>query len=169
MNKIILNLLFLAIACCLQAQEAQFSVSVSTDSLLMGNPLEVTFTLKNTDGKHFEAPVFEGFQIVGGPNQSSSFQMVNGDVSQEMSYSYYLQPVDIGTHYIPPASIETKDGFLETQPIEVIVYPNPDGIQQDFKKPRSNFHFFDFPRGHQTPAPPNPSTKPKKKRKIYRL
>ena len=169
MKKIITNLLFLLITYCLHAQDAQFSVSISTDSLLMDNPLEVTFTLKNTDGKRFEAPQFEGFQIVGGPNQSSSFQMVNGDVSQEISYSYYLQPVDIGTHYIPPASIETKDGFLETQPIEIMVYPNPDGIQQNIRKPRSDFHFFDFPRSQPAPNTPQKPTKSKKKRKIYRM
>lgn len=167
MKKLLISIVLIGVLAYTSiAQEGQFSVAVSTDSLLMGNALEVTFSLKNVKGEQFEAPTFEGFEIVGGPNQSSSFQMVNGDVTQEMSYTYYLQPLDEGTFFIPPASIKTETGYLETQPLEVVVYPNPDGIIQEPNKPRSDFHFFDFPRTKQVP----PATqKPKKKRKIYKL
>ncbi len=159
------------ILCCFStsifAQDAQFTVSVSTDSILLGNYIEVSFTLENAKGSNFDIPEFEGFDVVGGPNQSSSFQMVNGTISQEISYSFYLKPRDIGTYFIPPASIETKDGFLETLPIEVMVHPNPDGIQQT-PTPQQEFRSFGFPF-ENTPQPPTTPKKPKKKRKIYKM
>ncbi len=154
----------------MNAQDASFTASVSMDSVLLGNYIEVSFTLKNGKETQFDAPQFEGFQIVGGPNQSSSFQMVNGNVNQEVIYSYYLEPLEIGTYFIPPATVEMEDGFLETTPLEINVYPNPDGIKQSPQQPQNNFHFFDFPRTKpSTPNPPTTPQKPKKKRKIYKM
>ena len=134
------KLMLLFIICCLvtvaQSQDAQFKVEVSIDSLLMGNYTEVTFTLENAKGSRFQAPDFEGFQVVGGPSQSSSFSMINGAVSQSQSYTYYLEPLEIGNFYIQPANIETDNGILETEPVLVLVVPNPDGIEQQ-ATPRS--------------------------------
>lgn len=165
------------------AQESapKFTVEISTDSVLMGNYFEVKFTLENADGSNFEAPHFENFDIVGGPNHSSSYSFVNGEMSQSITFSYYLQPRDIGAYYILPASIETKEAVLETIPLEVWVAPNPEGIQQFPKERESRRNFFDDfwnqnPFGEQMPAPEKPKRKEpvkpeskKKKRKTVRI
>lgn len=164
MKKLILLSLFLGVAGWGLAQSASFKVQLSTDSLLLGNYTEVSFTLENANGRNFQAPSFEGFQIVGGPNQSSSFSMVNGAVSQSLSYTYYIEPLEIGNYYIEPASIETDEGILETQPIEVIVVPNPDGIQQRPERKSRSLDLFK----PLTPVEPTPK-KPRKKRRIYRI
>jgi len=154
--------------------EGPFSVEVSTDSVLLGNFIEVKFTLENAKGTNFEAPDFSTFKIVSGPNTSSSYSVVNGEASQSVSYSYYLEPLDIGNYFILPASILVKDRTLETEPLELIVAPNPDGIKQPINPHQSNpidYWFEDF--GNITiPAPRKDSiiVKPKKKkRKTYRL
>ncbi len=148
------------------AQDVSFSVEVSTDSLLMGNMIEVKFALKNAHGTAIQTPDFEGFQIVGGPNQSSSFSMINGTTTQEISYTYYLKPIEEGTFYILPASIEVEGEFLETTPIEIIVYPNPDGIIQEMPSKKKQ-DMFSWDRPFSTP--PKAKEKPKKKRKIYKM
>ena len=129
--------------------DANFTVSVSTDSVLLGNYMKVSFKLMNARGNDFMAPAFDGFRVVSGPNVSSSYSMVNGEVAQSVSYNYYLEPVDVGNYYILPASIETTEHILETEPVEILVVPNPDGIIQKIEPGADAFHFnlggFDFP------------------------
>lgn len=127
-----------------QEKAARFTVEVSTDSLLMGNLLKVTFTLENAKGDGFEAPYFTGFDLQSGPNYSSSVSIVNGRSTQRLSYTYYLMPKDVGNYYIEPASVLVDGQVLETMPVEVIVVPNPDGhIQQPSPEQRlgQSFHF----------------------------
>jgi len=174
-------------------EEPQFSVTVSNASVLLGNYIEVTFTLKNSSGSQFEAPKFEGFDIVGGPNQSSSFSMMNGVTTQSISYTYYIKPKEIGNLYVEPAFIDADGTTLETQPIEIVVLDNPDGIiekpqrrsqpQMDmFQFPSDDFFNFpdmdeffkipgieQIPRGNNQEEKKEKSKKPKKKRKVYKI
>ncbi len=165
-----------------QEKSVKFTVEISPDKVLAGNYFEVKFTLENADGKNFEAPDFsEHFNVQSGPNFSSSFSMVNGDVTQSMTVTYYLEPRDIGSYYILPASIEAEGKVLETAPLEVVVAPNPDGIRQQPPKQRDPVQFrwnepfdldFSFPElpSRQSPPPPQPEETPKKKkRKTVRI
>lgn len=124
--------------------EPQFSIEVSNTEILLGNYIEVTFTLKNAKGQKFEAPNFKDFDIVGGPNQSSSFSMMNGETTQSISYTYYLQPKTAGNFYLEPAFIEADGMTMETQPIEIMVLENPDGIiQKPQRKTPNHLDIFD--------------------------
>ena len=126
--------------------EPQFSIEVSNTEVLLGNYIQVTFTLKNAKGQKFEAPNFKNFDIVGGPNQSSSFSMMNGKTTQSISYTYFLQPKTIGNFYLEPAFIEANGKTMETQPIEILVLENPDGIIQKPKQQSPNhFDIFEMP------------------------
>ncbi|MEM6965463.1 MAG: BatD family protein, partial [Bacteroidota bacterium] len=129
-----------------QENEPSFSVEVNKTSVLLGNYIQVTFTLKNAGGNQFEAPAFEGFDIVGGPNQSSSFSMMNGVTTQSTSYTYYLKPRDVGNLFVEPAFITVDGQTLETQPIEIIVLENPDGIiEQPQRRSPNRMDMFQFP------------------------
>ena len=136
-----------------QDKPVNFTVTVSTDSILMDNFFEVKFTVENADGKNFEAPDFsENFNIVSGPNFSSSVSMLNGNVTQSMIITYYLQPKDIGAYYILPASVQADGQMLETAPLEVFVHPNPDGIQQSPQMGNEGFRMeFGDPFGEGSP------------------
>lgn len=179
--------------------EPSFSVEVNKTEVLLGNYIEVSFTLKNANGNQFEAPRFEGFDIVGGPNQSSSFSMMNGVTTQSVSYTYYLKPKEVGNYFVPPAFIEADGKTLETQPIEIFVLENPEGIIEKPKRRNSsrmdmfqfpsddffNDDFFQFPDPNELfnmprrkiPQPKKEGEngeekkqkKPKKKRKTYRI
>ena len=43
--------------------EPQFSIEVSNTEVLLGNYIEVKFTLKNAKGQRFEAPNFKDFDM----------------------------------------------------------------------------------------------------------
>lgn len=124
------------------AQEGpRFTVEVSSDSVLMENYFTVSFTLENAEGMNFLPPAFDDFEVVSGPNTSSSMSFINGAMSQKITYTFYLRPREIGNYYIQPASIESNEGLLETLPREVIVLPNPDGIIQQPKPRSESFNF----------------------------
>jgi hypothetical protein len=48
-------------------------------------------------------------------------QMINGVVTQESTYSYYLQTFEAGIYIIPEARLLTNEGLLESQAIEIEV------------------------------------------------
>jgi uncharacterized protein (DUF58 family) len=153
-----------------------FSVEVSNDSILMGNMVKVAFTLENAQGDNFQAPYFKEFDVVSGPNVSTSFSMINGQTSQTITYTYYLRPREIGNYFIEPASISTEEAVLETQPLEVIVVPNPDGLIQEpepqtdpFNNRMEPFSWPDFPSFDKAPSPSQPKKKEPKKRKTYKM
>ncbi len=173
MKKLFIASFMMLTISLISQEEAKFTVEISSDSVLLGNYIEVKFTIENTAVKNFEAPNFEGFSIVSGPNQSSSMRIINGQVSQSISYSYYLEPNDIGNYYIQPAFVDTGEEILESAPIEVLVADNPDGIIQQPRQNSPNDFFNDFFERNRSPffhfeKPAKPKKK-KKKRKVYRI
>lgn len=148
----ILLFTFLCLVHIAYSQERGFHTKVSTDTLLMGNYLEVTFTLENTTGK-IEPPAFESFDLVNGPAQSSSVSIINGNMTQHHSYTYVLQAKGEGIFLIEPAAAFVGEEMLKTEPIQIVVLPNPDGIIQSPKSGRSSQRGWDEAK---------PQTKPKK-------
>lgn len=112
--------LFLIIFKSLHTQESTFTASTSSDKVTMGEQFEVTFTL-NGSGKNFKAPAFDDFIVLSGPNQSQSIQIINGQLSQTVTYSYILQPRSEGKFTIPPASIEIGGKRIQSNSLTIEV------------------------------------------------
>ena len=100
--------------------QVQFVAQVSKNSLGINERLRIDFVM-NDDGDNFSAPAFEGFKIVGGPNQSTSYLWVNGRKSFEKTYSFYLSPTKKGAFVIKQASIEINGQVYKTNPIKITV------------------------------------------------
>lgn len=141
------------------AQSPKFTVSVSSDTVLLGNYFELKFTIENAPSKGFEAPDLHQFNVIGGPNTSSSMSIINGEVSQSASYTYYLEPTDIGVYTIKPAYLTTGETALETPPIDIIVMPNPNGIIQRPHAPGKRIEEYIAPKKTEEQE----STRPRKK------
>ena len=139
MNKL-LSIGFLILSIGLSAQT--FNIQISSDSILYGNYIEVRFTIENLEGD-FEAPDFSDFIVLSGPNITSSMQFFNGKMSSKKIYSYYLEPRDQGQFFIKPAYLVLPDNTLETIPVEINVYPNPEGkrIVPNMKNESFKFNF----------------------------
>lgn len=127
----ILTMSLLLAGSVVRAQDqVQFTLSVSSDSVLLGHYLQVSFTLENAQGQDFAGPEFEDFDLLSGPNMSTNVQITNGNMRQTIRYQYYIKPRTEGLYYIEPASIRVGERLLETAPLPIKVYPNPDGIEQ---------------------------------------
>lgn len=100
--------------------QVQFEAVVSKNSLGINERLRIDFTM-NEDGDNFSPPAFEGFRVVGGPNQAVSYSWINGKKSFNKSYSYFLMPLKKGAVVIKPASIEIEGKIYKTNPVKVTV------------------------------------------------
>ncbi len=111
------------------AQDPTLKVSCPRQ-VSVGQKFQVVFE-SNAEGKNFTAPSFEGFNVVGGPFQSSSssFQMVNGSMSHSVSvtYTYALSAYQEGTFHIGSASLTVKGDKITSQPFDITVGPDNGG------------------------------------------
>ena len=130
MNKLLSISVFVLAAFFVQAQDVKFTVEISSDTLLVGNYFELKYTIENASMNNFDPPKLQHLHIVGGPNTSTQMSFLNGEMSQSASYTYFIEPQDIGSYTIPPAFLTTDDVSLEAPPIDIIVLPNPEGIVQ---------------------------------------
>ena len=152
----------------LHAQE--LTTELSSREVLSGHYFTAEIILKDLDGE-VSPPDFGEFEIVGGPNQSRQVQIVNGDMSQTTTYTYYLRPRREGSVYFPPVTVESDGKFYETEPLEITVLPNPENRPQpsDRRESLDPFEgFFNTPNDMR-PRADKPARSQRRKRKIYRI
>lgn len=114
--------------------QVQFESSVSRNEVPLNDNVRVDFTM-NSEGDNFKAPSFEGFRVVGGPNQSVSYAWTNGKKSFSKTYSFYLAPTRKGTLTIGSASIQIEDQTYTTRPITVTIV---DAVKKEDPRTRLN-------------------------------
>ncbi|HCQ16183.1 MAG: hypothetical protein CMI36_07375 [Owenweeksia sp.] len=102
--------------------QAQVSFKANANRTTVGKNEQFTVEFKaNSKGNNFQAPSFEGFRVLGGPNTSVSSYMDNYGMRFNVSYSYVLQPREVGTYEIGPASMEIDGETYRTQPLTITV------------------------------------------------
>ena len=107
------------------AQKVSFEAICNAREVLVGNPFEVTFQLKNAKVKKIDPPNFNGLQAQG-PNIGQSFSYVNGRSSTNETYSYYLVANKPGTYKIGTAKVITNKGkTIKSKSLTVKVVDRP--------------------------------------------
>jgi hypothetical protein len=119
-KRLILNILTMLIITGITAEAQRFTASVSRNPVSTGERFQVTYSIEG-DASGFQAPSFKGFTFLSGPSQSQSMQIINGQVSRSMSYSFILQAGDPGKYTIPPASITVNGKKISSNSIDVTV------------------------------------------------
>ncbi|AWI27160.1 BatD family protein [Flavobacterium pallidum] len=100
--------------------QVQFEAKASKTTLGLNERLRVDFSM-NDDGDNFVPPAFEGFKVIAGPSQQVSQSWINGKMSFNKTYSYFLLPTQKGTLTIKQASIEIRRQVYKTTPIKINV------------------------------------------------
>jgi BatD DUF11 like domain len=101
-----------------------FNASVNNTTVGISDQFQVDFTYngKDINGlKNFNPPNFGNFLVLSGPNQSTSMQIINGAVSGSLTYSYILQPKNLGKYSIGIASIDYNGTTYKTSPLDITV------------------------------------------------
>ncbi len=130
-SLLIILLTILITAPSLSAQSnVSFKALSDAKEVLENNYFEITFNLKNANGTEFTPPDFSNFNVLSGPNSSSSMQIINGQVSRDMGYSYSLQGIKAGSFTIGSATIKANGKILKSNPLLVKVV-KADGVSDN--------------------------------------
>jgi hypothetical protein len=109
-------LLMLLIAFQFKSFSQEFNASVSKRNLGVGEQFQLTFSA-DANMSNFRAPNLNDFTVYSGPNQSTSMTIVNGSVTQSVSYNYIIAPKHEGKCTIGAASATVGGKSLQTKPI----------------------------------------------------
>jgi len=111
----------LFVSCAFSAQgQVKFEAKVSKKKLGINERLRVEFEM-NQDGDNFNPPDFDGFRVVGGPNQAISNSYINRKRTYSKTYSYFLSPLKRGNLTIGQASIVVDGQTYKTIPVAIEV------------------------------------------------
>lgn len=136
---IIMSVLSAMLPQAVSAQDVAFQARVDKTRLAFEDVLVLTLTLSggNLDmNVSPELPDFkDDFDILRGPNRSTSISIVNGRQSSSLTIQYMLSPKKTGTLIIEPATLTYNGQTYATQPISIEVFQgtppaSPDGDGQ---------------------------------------
>lgn len=102
----------------------EFTATVDKTTVGQYERFQLYFTFSGEDVnnvQNFQQPSFTGFKVLSGPNQSTSMQVINGKVSGSISFTYILQPTNVGEFTINQASVVYSGKTYRTSPLKIKV------------------------------------------------
>jgi hypothetical protein len=122
-KKLIVTLLLLIPAFLADADSVKFTMS-GPNVVSVGEQFRLSFTL-NERGTDLQLPDISNFDVLMGPStsQSSSVQIINGQTTQSVSFSYIfiLRAKEEGKFTIRPASIKVDGKVYESNELSIQV------------------------------------------------
>lgn len=103
------------------AQAPVFRAAVASNQVVENTIFDIRFELSNASGGNFQPPSFENFKVIAGPSTSSSTMIMNGQMSQSMSWSYSILAIREGKFTIGGAKVAAGRKMLETSPLTIVV------------------------------------------------
>ncbi len=120
MRRSLQVILFLMISCPAWAGKIDFVAKASSTVVEAGQRFQVTYTVNSGRG-NFTPPPFTHFESNRFAGQSSSTQIVNGNMTQTYSLNYVLATNSIGTFEIAPAKYEINGESYESNSLTIEV------------------------------------------------
>ncbi len=121
MKQLFNHILVLVLFPFVLAAQVQFTASVDSKQVPVGEVFEIKFTLDNGQGANFRPPTFGEFNVVSGPNRMNSMTIVNGSSRSSETFSYVLQAKREGSFTLGSASIDVKGKTYTTTPLSISV------------------------------------------------
>lgn len=121
-KKIITFIIVCFFTTILYANQIEMYSSVNKTSIALNETLQLTISIKG-DSKslpHFSVPTLKDFNIYGS-SQSKSMSIVNGQITNTVSYIYTLSPKKEGEYEIPSFKLDYNGETYETEAIKIIV------------------------------------------------
>ncbi|MDB5024187.1 MAG: hypothetical protein JWP78_1942 [Mucilaginibacter sp.] len=122
------------------AGDIKLTASVSKSQVGVGEQFEIDFTINGT-GTRFTPPDFSAFQLISGPNESTSVTVINGSSAISTTYSYTLSATKEGIFTVTAAAIVVNGHTLISNPLKIKVQgqaPAPQKPQPQAAAPEDN-------------------------------
>ncbi|MBL7817381.1 MAG: protein BatD [Saprospiraceae bacterium] len=113
--------------------QVQFTASLDSKQVPVGEAFEIKFTIDNGQGSGFRPPSFGEFNVVSGPNRMNSMTIVNGNSRSSESIVYVLQAKKEGIFTIGSASVTINGKPYTTQPLSISVSKGKRQTPDDIK------------------------------------
>lgn len=140
MKKSIVLFLILFAALATFSQDVKFIAS-ARQTVSLGEQFYVKYSV-NAEGSSFKGPSFKGFDLVSGPNSSSSssVQIINGKVSQslEITFTYILYASKEGSFNIPSATILVNGKIYSSNSLSIQVVKGKGGNNNQQQNQQQN-------------------------------
>lgn len=105
-----------------------FEAIVDASDIEVGQTFEVSFRLRNAEGKNFRPPAWDhAIQVAGGPSFEQSMGFINGRSYTQQGWRYLLEAKKAGTINIPPASVTVDGKVLSSPPLTLTIGATPTG------------------------------------------
>lgn len=102
------------------SSQHSFTASVDKNPIAVNDRFKLVLTIENASG-NITPPDMGDFNLIFGPAKSTSYQIINGQTSNTISFTYTLMPKKTGTFTIGEAIAQTDKGTLKSKPIELKV------------------------------------------------
>lgn len=121
--------IWLTILCCLfqlgqAAGQVRFSATAEPAVVEAGASVQVRFTLEQADSEQLQPPAWGPFRLLAGPGRSMSMQIINGNRSSSITWTYMLQaPAHAGRYMLPSAKVRVGGRWLQSGELHIQVTP----------------------------------------------
>lgn len=111
------------------AQQPTLNISISRDTVLLGNAFYIQYTFDSKDGQFLSPDIKDGEVI--SQSFSSSTSIIDGEIKALHKQKYLIQPSKAGLFIIPATSIKTSGstGDIEVPQVQIIVKENPGSLE----------------------------------------
>jgi hypothetical protein len=125
----IVFLFLLIVAGCTSLYSQTFTARASRTTVAVGEEFQIDYSI-NANGSGFAAPSLSDFDVYSGPNESTSVEFINGNVSQSITMSFILAAKKEGTFTINGATIHAGGQTLTSNALTIkVVKGNPQAQQ----------------------------------------
>ena len=133
MKKLLLTFtLLVATFAYVKADEVTFTADAPS-AVVMGETFRLSYTVNTHNAKSFRVGNITDFDILSGPNQSSSSStsIINGKrtSSRTLTFTCILRPKKEGTYTIPAATITAEGEQLTSKELTIKVLPADQNAQ----------------------------------------
>jgi hypothetical protein len=118
-KQIILLIIFCAFSFHLSMAQSA-TAQVSSKQVQVGVPFEYAIVI-TANANECTPPNFKGFDVVSGPNQSSSMQWINGQSSYQLTLTWALVAQKEGKFTLGAADVRIGNQHIETKPVNIEV------------------------------------------------
>lgn len=100
--------------------QTNFVAAVDKNPVAVNDRFKFTLTIQNAKG-NITPPDLSEFNLIFGPAKSTSYQFINGQSSNTITYTYTLSPKKTGEFTIGEAVANTDEGNFKSKPITLKV------------------------------------------------
>jgi len=102
--------------------QVKFTAMANSNTIARDEVVQVEYLIENVSHvSQFVPPSFKNFQILSGPNYSSGWSFVNGNLNQYVSIGYVLKPLTTGKLNLPAATAKISGKSISSNTVSVEV------------------------------------------------